>query len=103
MLARLGHGVVEAPSLEEAKARFEEARSELGLVLSDVSSGPGSSGAELIEWVGSRRPEVTVVLMSGYDSLLATLLVERGHDFLQKPLRLEELAALPGRRLGGRG
>lgn len=65
----------------------------------------GTSPAGYLEGVavtrdGTRMPEVPVVLMRGYGSLLATLPVERGHDSLQKPFRLRELAALLERRLG---
>jgi DNA-binding response OmpR family regulator len=51
------------------------------------------SGIELASWMLERRPETSIVLLSGYtaDSLDLERLLERGARFVTKPLSSGEL------------
>jgi CheY-like chemotaxis protein len=65
MLAGLGHTAVEAASGEEA-LDFLATGEELDLVLTDLGLGAGMNGWELVEQVHRRRPNLEVVLATGW-------------------------------------
>ncbi|MEB2343939.1 MAG: sigma-54 dependent transcriptional regulator [Deltaproteobacteria bacterium] len=54
----------------------------------------GPSGIELCEWLQANRPDVPVVVITGFGNLEAAIAAIRAgaHDFLPKPLEVEELA-----------
>ena len=90
--------VVEDNPLSRATAvsMFEallEVRPEIGLLFVDVRM-PGMSGPELAEIVRRRRPDVRIVLTSGYVGEEA---VPDGLQFVPKPWRVEQVAKLVGR------
>ncbi len=88
VLRRAGHTILAAEDPAAALRMAEEAGG-LDLLLTDVVM-PGMSGRQLAERLGSMRPGLRVVYMSGYtDHILES---ERGGwDFLQKPCSLEAL------------
>jgi len=55
---------------------------------------PGMSGRELAERLGSKRPELKVVYMSGYtdDAIVRHGLLEQATAFIQKPFTPSSLA-----------
>lgn len=88
LLESWGYCVLEAHSAFEAIELFESHLRDVRLVLSDVVM-PGMSGPELCERLKARKPEVRILLMSGYQ----TEQVARGrHGFLQKPFNPAGLA-----------
>jgi CheY-like chemotaxis protein len=93
-LARSGYLVLKAADGEEALracARFED---RIHLALLDMIM-PGQSGAEVFGALKAARPEMAIVVMSGYDrQMYARQMLEAGAlAFLQKPVSMDALAA----------
>jgi CheY-like chemotaxis protein len=87
MFQALGFTVFDAYDGHHALALLE-ARPEIGLLFADVRM-PGMSGTELAEVVRKRRPDIKVVLTSGYVREEA---VPRGLEFVPKPWRMDQVA-----------
>ncbi len=90
MLESFQFHVIDASNGREAVERFAERAEEVTAVLLDVTM-PVMGGLEACEHIRRIRPEVPILIMSGYmrDGELRNL---EGHtDFLQKPFKLEEL------------
>jgi CheY-like chemotaxis protein len=88
MLADLGYRVVEAASAEEALA-IVESGARVDLVVTDHLM-QGMSGTDLARAIRGRRPELPVLVVSGYaevDGIASDL------PRLTKPFRKDELAA----------
>ncbi len=97
-LAQLGHDVVEAENGVEAQKIFDRAPTEIDLVITDLTM-PGVGGIELIQRMRAGRPDIPVILTTGFSSAhaMATLDSVGGVHFLQKPYtrqRLAEMVAL---------
>jgi signal transduction histidine kinase/ActR/RegA family two-component response regulator len=99
MLSASGYAVVWAASPAAALSLLD--RSEpFDLVLSDIVMEGGMSGLDLAERLRERRPDLPVVLMTGYSEALATG-SSRGLRVLSKPFREAEVtAALRAARRG---
>jgi PAS domain S-box-containing protein len=91
MLHDLGHTVVRAGGVAEALDRLDQ-EAGIQMVLSDVIMPGGKSGVDLAEYLALTRPDLPVVLCSGYtggDQGRA----QAGHwPFLSKPFSLDGLA-----------
>lgn len=87
----LGYEVIEADCGEKALALFERHSSEIRAVVSDVVM-PGMSGVELARRLVTIKPELKILLMSGYakDSFDAKDIARGRFSFLQKPYTLED-------------
>jgi two-component system cell cycle sensor histidine kinase/response regulator CckA len=94
MLRRSGFTVLTAANGREAVEKFAAARTEITLVLLDLTM-PVLGGEEAFRAMRQMRPDVRVVLMSGYSSheLASRYGAEGLAGFVQKPFRLEELEA----------
>ena len=94
MLERSGFTVLTARDGAEGVAAFAGARDRIALVLLDLTM-PTLGGEEVFRAMRSIRPDVRVVLMSGYSSheLAARYGSEGLAGFIQKPFRFEELEA----------
>jgi len=94
MLRSLGFRVVEAPDGEEALARFREASGSFCLVLLDLTM-PKLDGEEVFRTLQALRPQLPVVLMSGYSEMEATGRFAGSGlaGFLAKPFKFDELVA----------
>ena len=88
MLSDLGYRVVEAASAEEALSVIE-AKAHLDLVVTDHLM-PGMSGTDLARAVRARRPDLPVLIVSGYAEMDG---VAPDLPRLTKPFRRDELAA----------
>jgi two-component system cell cycle sensor histidine kinase/response regulator CckA len=91
LLRRLGYDVTTAASAEEAEGlAFTQS---FPLLLTDMML-PGISGADLAERLRQRRPDIQVILMSGYteDQAIRRRAAHGSLRFLQKPVDLETLA-----------
>jgi CheY-like chemotaxis protein len=95
MFKALGFEVFDAYSGHHALALLE-VRPEISVLFVDVRM-PGMSGPELAEVVRRRRPDIRIVLTSGYVGEEA---VPKGLQFVPKPWRVEEVAQLIGRPQG---
>ena len=89
----LGFAVLDTYNGHHALALLE-ARLEIGLLFIDVRM-PGMSGPELAEAVRRRRPDIRVVLTSGY---VGEEDVPEGFTFVPKPWRMEQVARAVGLR-----
>ena len=91
LLKRLGYEVITAASAEEAEGLA--LTQPFALLLTDMML-PGLSGADLAERLRQRRPEVRVILMSGYtdDEEIRRRAAHGSLRFLPKPVDLETLA-----------
>ncbi len=102
LLTASGYQVLTAASAEEARALADA--HVFDLLLSDVML-PGATGAELVTGLRQRRPDLPVILMSGYAEarVLRPVLEVGDLRFLEKPVSVERLddeirAALAARR-----
>ena len=91
-LAELGYHTVWATSAIEALRQIEKIPFRFEVVFSDVVM-PGMNGIELAKEIAKRRPDLPVVLVSGYSHVLAE---EGSHGFelLHKPYSVEQLSRI---------
>jgi CheY-like chemotaxis protein len=91
-LRTLGYRVLGASSGEEALLVAAQ-QGQIDLLLTDVVM-PKMSGRELSQMLGSLRPDLKTIHMSGYtdDAVLRHGVHELGTTFLQKPFSLSSLA-----------
>jgi PAS domain S-box-containing protein len=93
VLQRLGYRVVAAANGREALARFDAQPERFALVISDVVM-PELGGEGLFVELKARRPDLSVILISGYPmGTTGRLLEPTGLVRLQKPLDVHQLAA----------
>lgn len=93
LLARRGFTVVLAEDGREGLERFRAAGDDLRAVLLDLTM-PVMGGAEALAAMRDERPDVPVLLMSGYtEHEIQQTFAGRASGFLQKPFRAQELYA----------
>jgi FixJ family two-component response regulator len=100
MLAALGYEPIGFTSSEAALAAFREAPQRIDMVLTDETM-PALIGTDLAREISLLRPDIPIVLMSGYTG--ATL-NERARavgvrEVLRKPLQSKDIAECFGRVL----
>jgi two-component system, cell cycle sensor histidine kinase and response regulator CckA len=100
IIESLGYHVTRLMRPEEALARFTDAPSSCDLVVSDLAM-PGMSGAELIEHLVKVRPDIPIIVASGYVDTTAARLLEKSpaRAVLRKPVSRDELARAIAREL----
>ena len=89
-LAELGYSTVRAHDAQSALVELERVPFRFEAMFSDVVM-PGMNGAELASEVRRRRPDLAVVLASGYSHVLAKE-GTNGFDLLHKPYSIERLS-----------
>jgi DNA-binding NtrC family response regulator len=92
VLASNGYHVVGVSNGTEALSLLKSDGVGIGVVVTDVAM-PGMSGTELVAELRELRPDLSVILMSGFS---AEVVGSTGLDlgrFIQKPLVPEELLA----------
>ncbi|MCX8042847.1 MAG: response regulator [Desulfobacterota bacterium] len=91
-LMREGYEVTAAASAEQALAVFEEHSEAFDLLFSDVVLS-GKSGLELAIALQERRPDLRILLASGYadDKAQWPEIKRRGYRFLRKPFLMADL------------
>ncbi len=91
-LKNLGHTVMVASGGEEALVLVDDATTPIGLVISDLVM-PGMSGSDLVRRIKAVRPEVPILIMSGYaPGDLPEQVAGLGLPFLEKPFTQTSLA-----------
>lgn len=92
MLSRLGYTVQEVASADEALTLIRAGEATWDVVVSDAMM-PGMSGPELARIILKERPELPMVIMSGYaeDAVLGQGQVTANTVFVEKPFALEQL------------
>ena len=85
--------VLTAKDGNEALEKLEQG--DIDLVLMDIMMGE-TNGLEILDRIHTIRPELTVIMMTGYGTIeLAVDAIRRGAwDFITKPLELDALARL---------
>jgi DNA-binding NtrC family response regulator len=91
ILTHRNYSVLTAGSGSDALALSRESSAEIDLLLSDFQM-PGMSGIELATAVTHDRPNVKVLLMSGFPD--GMLVLNEGWHFLAKPFITSQLCAL---------
>ncbi|HET8715129.1 MAG TPA: ATP-binding protein, partial [Holophagaceae bacterium] len=101
LLRRMGFEVLEAADGREALSEVARRGEDLRLVILDLSM-PRMDGAEALGHIRASRPDLPVILSSGFDpnSRTPDLLKQANTWFLPKPYRLADLRRLVGEVLG---
>jgi two-component system cell cycle sensor histidine kinase/response regulator CckA len=91
-LTRYGFAVLEAECGEEALRICKESEGPIHLLLVDVVM-PGMSGVELAPQIMAMRPDIKVILMSGYrdDQIFLNAALNPNTPFFHKPFTFEAL------------
>jgi len=102
-LRRLGYAVTRCEESEEALIKFRQTPQTFDLVVTDWAM-PGMSGTELVSGVRNLRPEIPVLLITGFvDTLLQETVKMIGvDDVLLKPVSSELMAQAVARTLTAR-
>jgi len=102
-LKSLGYRVDAAASADAAE-EILEAQADIALLFTDVILGAGRTGAELARDARAARPQLSVLLTSGYERPAAADDDQPGREFelLRKPYSREQLAAALRRALAAR-
>jgi PAS domain S-box-containing protein len=90
-LEQLGYTVVQAENGEEALAELDS-HPEIAVLFTDMVMPGGIGGAELAQLARARRPDLKVVLTSGYAEPKSFEGVRDDTDWLRKPHTAAELA-----------
>ncbi|MGM0578144.1 MAG: CHASE domain-containing protein [Myxococcota bacterium] len=101
VLTGAGLEVVTAADGDEAVERFRERADAVDVVLLDLTM-PKRDGVEVLRMLRGIRPDVPVVVSSGYSrqEVMATFQEERPDGFIQKPFRAERLLRVVREVLG---
>lgn len=93
VLRHLGYRILEARTSGEAMAIWQERKAEIALLYADMSLPGGMSGLELSQRLRLERPDLKVILASGYHARLAELVKLTDRVLcLPKPVPVELLA-----------
>jgi signal transduction histidine kinase/ActR/RegA family two-component response regulator len=95
-LEGLGYAVTEAEHGQAGLERLEEARPDLLIV--DFAM-PGLSGTEVAALARKKRPDLPVMLVTGYADMRAVEKVFDGDAILRKPFKVDDLTAAIQRTL----
>lgn len=104
VLGRFNYNVFKASSAKEALQMWDRHGGQIDLLLADVVMAGGMSGRELARELKKRKPNLKVVLTSGYNSLIdAKESSMEGTAFLSKPYLPATAARLIREVLDGLG
>ena len=81
---------IEADTVASAKRVFEQEEPQIALLDIDL---PDGSGLDLLNWIKEQDAETIAIMVTGNVDVPNTIAALRGgaHDFIAKPVRLEEL------------
>lgn len=101
ILQSLGYEVIGKTSPREALQLFSGSPQEFDLVLTDLTM-PGLTGLELSEQVKGLRPDIPIILFTGYsDQVSKDAAVEAGiNEYCMKPISMRGLSHVIGKFLG---
>jgi PAS domain S-box-containing protein len=104
MLKTLGYQVTEASNGHEALSVLRDGE-DFALLFTDIMLPGGLNGQELAEAAAQLRPEMAILMTSGYSRDLLKNRGSGGHTFpvLNKPYRINELAVMLRRALSDEG
>lgn len=95
MLTRKGFRTTTSNSVAEAIAKVQAAPGLYDILLTDLSM-PGKNGIDLLHEITAADDSIVKIVMTGFATVDTAVdcLREGAYDFIQKPIRLGELAAL---------
>jgi two-component system cell cycle sensor histidine kinase/response regulator CckA len=104
MLTEYGFDVFAASTARDAMDLFEREKGRFDLVFSDVVL-PDRSGIKLVEELLARKPDLKILISSGYtvEDSDWQVIQTRGHNFLQKPYSFPDLLKVIRRLLEKKG
>jgi signal transduction histidine kinase/ActR/RegA family two-component response regulator len=85
LLEMSGFAVIVAGNASEAMACFEQAGGGIDLLVTDLVLADGPNGIALASAIREQRPDLPVLLITGYSDALLTGLRTEGMDVLTKP------------------
>ncbi len=91
MLEDIGYRAIHVPDAAAALAALAGAP-DIGLVISDIVMPGAASGLDLARALREDRPDLPVLLVTGYSEHNAAV-ADEAFDLLEKPYRREALAA----------
>jgi signal transduction histidine kinase/CheY-like chemotaxis protein len=91
-LSRLNYQVLSAAHSQEALHLWQEHRGQIQILLTDMVMPNGVNGLELAMQLRAERPELPVIVVSGYSQELVAGGLSAGMLFLPKPCSLVSLA-----------
>jgi PAS domain S-box-containing protein len=93
LLRHLGYNVIEASGAGEASRIFFEFRNDIDLLFTDVVM-PGMSGKQLSKLLGTTKPKLKVLFMSGYNEEITDRLgnLDQSTHFIAKPFSSNALS-----------
>ncbi len=93
VLERLGYRVFEAESGPAARRLWDEKNGEIDLLLTDMGLPGGMTGLDLAESLIVRKPNLKIIIASGYNTELVTERPDKliGAVYLGKPFEIETL------------
>ncbi len=102
ILRDLGYRVIEAKNAEDALRVFGANAAAVDLVLTDVVLPGRMRGRDLAERIGTVRPEVKILYMSGYteNAIVHHGRLDEGVELISKPFSREQLARKVSQVLG---
>ncbi|TET22269.1 MAG: response regulator, partial [Candidatus Cloacimonadota bacterium] len=91
-LVDIGYEIFSAQNAQEAEEIFKGERGKFNILFSDVML-PDKSGFYLAEQFLSLRPELKVILTSGYvgNESQRAIIREKGYHYIEKPYVLSDL------------
>jgi PAS domain S-box-containing protein len=94
-LRKLGYEVIEAPNGNEALRLWRQHRDKINLLFTDMVMPEGVSGLELAEKLRAEKPQVKVIISSGYSTEISMQGVpaSAGYVYLPKPSTSSAIAA----------
>jgi PAS domain S-box-containing protein len=93
LLRQLGYNVIEASGAGEASRIFFEFRNNIDLLFTDVVM-PGMNGRQLSKLLGTTKPKLKVLFMSGYNEEITDRLgnLDKNTHFIAKPFSSNALS-----------
>jgi CheY-like chemotaxis protein len=94
-LRKNGHEVFEADCAEKALEIFDSQKGNFDTLISDVVM-PDKSGVDLANAIRGIKPDIDVILMSGYidDKVHIDTIQNRGYKFIYKPFDVDAMLAM---------
>ncbi len=95
MLERLGYDVTARKSSLEALETFQNQSDQFGIIITDQTM-PGITGVELARRMLQIRPDIPIILCTGYSSVISEEKAKSKEirEFAMKPLSKKDIAVL---------
>ena len=102
ILEEMGYDITVAATAKEAAEIFDREKGSFDLLFTDTIL-PDVNGIELIDQLTEKKPDLKVLLSSGYagEKVQRDIIQERKYPFVQKPYDMTELLALINQILKG--